>query len=52
MTRQHFEAIAGILKFNQADKPLCEELGLKFMGFNPNFDYSKFLQACGHGSTK
>ena len=49
MTRQHFEAIAGILKFNRADKALCEELGLKFMDFNPNFDYGKFLTACGHG---
>jgi len=52
MTRQHFEAIAGILKFNQADKALCEELGLKFMDFNPNFNYGKFLEACGHGSAK
>ena len=49
MSKQHFEAIAGILKFNKADRSLCEELGLKFMDFNSNFDYGKFLTACGHG---
>lgn len=49
MTRQHFEAIAGILKFNQADRSLCLELAIKFMDYNYNFDTEKFMEACGHG---
>jgi len=48
MSKKHFEEIAGILKFNRADKFLCESLALKFIDFNPNFDYGKFLTACGH----
>jgi hypothetical protein len=48
MSKKHFEVIAGTLKFNKADKSLCLELALKFMDFNPNFDVSKFMNACGH----
>ena len=48
MSRKHFETIAGILKFNRADKALCLELAIKFIDFNPNIDVDKFMRACGH----
>ena len=48
MSRKHFETIAGILKFNRAEKSLCLHLALKFMDFNHHFDIDKFMTACGH----
>lgn len=61
MTKKHFKAIAEIIKDNattieKADGTIMHvlpysdtvaDLAYYFRGENPNFDYSKFREACG-----
>ncbi len=42
MTKKHFEAIAKILKAQNANLALAFE----FAKFNPNFDAARFVAAC------
>ncbi|MBW2636023.1 MAG: hypothetical protein JRC86_00605 [Deltaproteobacteria bacterium] len=56
MTRKHFEVIAANIRatFEQsteeqknAVRSLASDLASEFAGFNPNFNRSRFLGACG-----
>ena len=46
MTKKHFEAIAAILKANNAPLSLVMELAAYFETTNPNFDAERFVKAC------
>ena len=46
MTKQHFTAIAAILKANNAERTLAYELANYFATTNPNFNRERFLEAC------
>lgn len=51
MTKKHFIAIAAILKAHKADSNLVHSLAAAFANLNPNFDATKFINAC-IGETK
>lgn len=46
MTKKHFEAIAKILKVQDASPELVYEFSLYFATTNPNFDAERFVKAC------
>ena len=46
MTKKHFEAIAKILKAQQASSNLVNSLAQYFATTNPNFDAERFVRAC------
>jgi len=46
MTKKHFIAIAAILKAHKADANLVNALAHEFAKLNPNFDVTKFINAC------
>ena len=46
MTKKHFEAIAAILKAQNATPDLVQALALYFATTNPNFDAERFVKAC------
>jgi len=46
MTKKHFEAIAKILKAQNANLALVMELAAYFEFTNPNFDAERFVKAC------
>ncbi len=46
MTKKHFEAIAKILRDNDADPTLVYELAQYFATTNHNFDAERFVKAC------
>ena len=48
MTKKHFEAMAKILLETDLDhNNLVIEFGRYFETINPNFDYTKWVRACG-----
>lgn len=51
MTRQHFEAIAAIIKRHKQQPMTPEELADEFAAlcraYNGHFDHQRFLTACG-----
>ena len=46
MTKKHFEAIAAILKANNAPLSLVMEFAAYFESENPNFDAERFVEVC------
>ena len=46
MTRKHFIRIAFILKENKVSQKTIEEFAVFCSNENPNFDYTKFINAC------
>ena len=48
MTRKHFRALAEALKESKASLATCQSIARTISQFNANFDYVKFLEACGH----
>jgi len=49
MTRKHFEAIAKVLKRNEADPNLIAEIAGVLADSNPRFDEKRFIKACIKG---
>ena len=47
MTRKHFRAIAEALKGAKASPEVCLAIASAISQFNPYFDRTKFLEACG-----
>lgn len=48
MSRKHFKAIAEALKGAKASLEVCQAVASQMYQFNPHFDRTKFLEACGH----
>jgi len=48
MSKKHFIAIAKTLKEQHADRNMCVAIAQTMRQFNPNFNFSTFLEACGH----
>jgi hypothetical protein len=48
MSRKHFEAIAKVLKEQNAPLYLCNKLADEFLETNSLFNRARFLTACGH----
>ena len=48
MTRKHFKAIAEALKTSKASLNTCQAIARELSAFNSQFNYAKFLEACGH----
>jgi len=51
MTRKHFTAIAMNLNATGASAMTCRSIAHTCAGFNSNFDFDKFMEACGHGGS-
>lgn len=58
MTRKHFSAIAADIRWLVSDTEdtqslyrLASDLCVTFKGFNPNFNASRFMDACGFGES-
>jgi hypothetical protein len=49
MTRKHFIAMAAALKAADANYDICREMAGFCSSQNGNFDFGRFMDACGHG---
>ena len=47
MTRKHFVIVAASLKEHQASFETCKQVTNAFIKCNENFDYNRFMAACG-----
>ena len=51
MTRKHFKLVAEVMKSYLGSDDhvyICRSLASEFAAINPNFDNTKFMQACGY----
>ena len=48
MTRKQFVIIAASLKEQQASFETCKQVTNALIKCNENFDYNRFMTACGH----
>jgi hypothetical protein len=46
--KKHFIALAKALKSGEAPRDLCEAIAIVCKQTNPNFDFQRFMAACGH----
>lgn len=51
MTKKHFEIISKVLREHDDKASIINALALEFAKLNPNFDATKFINAC-IGETK
>ena len=48
MSRKHFVIVAASLKEQKASFQTCVQVTNALIGCNANFDYDRFMTACGH----
>lgn len=46
MTKKHFEIVAKVLREHDDKASIINALALEFAKLNPNFDATKFINAC------
>lgn len=48
MTRKHFKDLAEALKESKAPHDVCARIAITLNKYNPRFNPTKFMEACGH----